>query len=176
MSTIEDHNANLDIPRYVATRAFLEIAANVLESPVLRAKVRTWVVPGREMGLTATMAGRGFVVTAEMCPILRLWPEPRNMEAQTNTSRQGTLNVAVSLWVATMDPLDCMDLYGQVEAAVSADTVVRGKALRARLQAITRASGEIEPSDPAYGRDPDAEGFVMLAVGSVSTPYRIPSF
>lgn len=181
MSSIETENPNLGIPRHVTTRAFLEIAANLLdaESPgsaLLRDKITTWVIPGPHMELPDGALGKNFVVTPEMCPILRLWPVPRDLQAQTNATRQGTLNISISLWVATRDPLDCMDLYGLVESAVSADTVARGKTLRARLQAITRASGEIEPVEPAYGRDPDADGFVMLAEGSISTPYRITSF
>ena len=133
MSTIETYNPNLDIPRYVATRAFLEIAANVLESPVLQSQIKTWVIPGRDMDLPSAAWDPNFVVPAEMCPVLLLWPEPRDGEPITNSKQQATLNVAIRLWVATLDPLDCMDLYGEVEKSLAPDSVANGNALRARL-------------------------------------------
>jgi hypothetical protein len=176
MSTIEEFNGTLGIPRYVATRAFLEVVANVLDSAVLQAHIRTWVIPGREMDLPEAAWDPDFVVPADLCPLLLLWPEPRDGQPITNTKQQATLNVAIRLWVATLDPLDCMDLYGQVEAALSKDTRVEGRALQARLQAITGWSGTIDLGQPAIVRYPSTGGAVMLAEGSVSTRYNVPSY
>lgn len=179
--SIESYNGNLNIPRYVATRAFLEIAANLLESPILRQGatppgIKTWVIPGREMDLPAAAWDPNFVVPAELCPVLLLWPEPADGQPITNSRQQATLNVAIRLWVATLDPLDCMDLYGAIESVLLKGTVADGRTLQQRLGSITGWSGSIDLGQPAIVRYPSTGGAVMLAEGSVSTKYNIPSF
>jgi hypothetical protein len=176
MSTIEEFNGTLGIPRSTASRALLEIAANVLDSPVLQKHIKTWVIPGREMELPEAAWDPEFVVPADLCPILLLWPDPRDGQPSTNIRQQATLGVIVRLWVATLDPLDCMDLYGQIEAAVCPDTVANGQALRARLQPITGWSGNLNIGSPGPVRYPSTGGPVMLAEASISTPYNITSY
>jgi hypothetical protein len=118
-----------------------------------------------------------FIVPAEVCPILVLWPAAGSGEPITNSKQQVTLNVRITLWVATVDPLDCMDLYGQVESSLSKNTLVEGRNLQARLQEITGWSGTIEIDSPAVAGDPQSNGGpVMMARSSVSTRYNIPSF
>jgi hypothetical protein len=178
--SIEEFNGTLKIPRYVASRLFLEIAAILLdtETPhgaLLGNRIKTWVIPGREMRLPQAAWSPDFIVPAELCPILLLWPSPRDGQPQTNAKSQATLNVVIRLWVDTLDPLDCLDLYGVIEQGLSPDTVANGAALAHRLQAISHWQG-IEIGQPAAVGYPANTGTVMLAEGSVSTRYRVPHF
>lgn len=172
---IETINSRLGIERSVASRAFLEVAANVLEQPVLRRVVKTWMVPGRRMDLAESAAAADFEPTYAHCPMVWLWPEPRDGQPLTNASQKATLNVSVRVYVASVDPLDALDVYGLIERAVHPETVAEGAALAERLGAITRWQ-TIELSQPGVVTLESSDGLIALAEGAVSLDYRLRGF
>lgn len=171
-------NQRLRIPRSTASQAFIEIARNIRANPVLSGSngIKTWVVPGLEMDLPDAALDPKFVIDARFCPLLLLWPEPADGQPLTNVQQQARLSIRVSLYLDTTDPLDCLDYYGEIEKAVSPETVAEGQTLRARLQPITDWSGQIDIEQPGVSLYPSTQAPVMLAEGSVSTRYRINSY
>lgn len=174
---VESSNARLGIPRSIASRTFMEVAINVLESPGIRRAVRNYVVPGLRMDLAREAASPDFAVLAEHCPLLRLWPEPRDGQPLTNVSQSMTLNINATIYVASVDPLDALDLYGLIEDAVHPDTVADGAALSHRLSQICHWQG-IRLIQPAavMERAADGSGLIAVAEGAVAVDYRHRGF
>lgn len=169
-------NPTLRVPRATASKAFLEIARNIRASPILGSRIRTWVIPGLAFDLPALAFDPDFVMPESMCPALMLWPIPRDGQPLTNVEQQATLNVRCSLFVATADPLDAMDLYEPILAAVSPESVADGQTLRSRLQPITGWSGQVDIEQPAVTQFPSTGAPILVCEGTVSTRYRIPSY
>lgn len=172
---VETVNSRLNIERSVPSRAFLEIAANILEQPILRRVIKTYMIPGRRMDLAEAAISPSFAVAQSHCPSLWLWPEPRDGQPLTNASQMATLNISVRLYVASIDPLDALDLYGLIERSVHPETVAEGASLAERLGAITHWQ-TVELQQPAVVTEATAEGPIALAEGAVSLNYRLKGF
>lgn len=174
---VESSNARLGIPRSIASRYFMEVALNVLESPGLRRIIRTYIVPGLRMDLAREAASADFAVSIDHCPALRLWPEPRDGQPLTNISQSMALNINATIYVASVDPLDALDIYGLIEDAVHPNTVAAGAALSHRLGQIGHWQG-IRLIQPAavMERAADGSGLIAVAEGAVAVDYRHRGF
>jgi hypothetical protein len=131
------------------TKVFRRIVKQIETDPDLRRVVgvdhiRSWRgVPGDKSPFTPSSGA----------PILRLTPQPRNVNWYSPDSQIGTLFVAVELAVQSLSIDDVVDLYDLIVQALrpSNDTLTR------ELVALGAETGEIVFSDPAFDAQPGAE-------------------
>lgn len=155
---------SLATPSSVWTNVFRRIVKQLENDPTIKrvvgtANVRSW------KGVTGDKAP---FVPASNAPVLRLTPQPQNVEWYAADLQAGTLSVLVELAVSSLCVDDVADLWDAVVTALQpgGPPVSPGVVnFETDLVALGAETGQIVFSDPAFDPQPnlEAEAYFLAA-------------
>lgn len=159
----------------VASRLFLELAALVRSDPVLDNEVETWVIPGRsEDEVLRQFGDNPDAVKPEHCPLVELWPEPRDGQPRDNLNQQATLSVRVRIFLRGNNPLDSLNFWGRIQKAVYPDlSGAADRAVRLRLAEAGSDGAPVLIGQPVTATKESGNSLMIAAEGSFSATYKI---
>jgi hypothetical protein len=140
---------SLKTPQSVWTKVFRRIVEQLEKDPDIRRvvgveNIRSWKgVPGDKAPMVPTSSA----------PVMRLTPNPRDVDWYSPDTHVGTLAVLVEIAVQSLSVDDAIDLWDLVQSALRP-----GNGTLARdLVALGAETGEIVCGDPAFDGAPAAE-------------------
>lgn len=152
------------VPSSCWTRVFRQIVIQLKNnsdiSSAFGARMRTW--DGSDIDATPFVPGTG-------APILRLTPQPKDVNWYSEGAQWGTLNIMVEIAVQSLNIDNLVDLYDLLVSALLPDgpsSVLGNPNFRMDLVQQGAENGEIVFAEPAFDPRPAKQPvFVFLAFG-----------